>query len=226
MAVFEPNLTSHLLLRAAEACCRDGVHRYLELGCGSGFITRSLIDAKLLDGKNCYLSDVSHEAIEAAQLLLEGQIDASHVMQGDCFEPWIGMQFDLIVSDVAGISDAIAAVSEWYRGVPCNAGNDGLFHTLRVADEARALLAPNGTLLFPIISLANTTQLLKAMTALYHSVSVTQPTWWPLPRELENHTGLLYRLREHGFISFEKKYGRLLATTSIAHCTHPIIDQD
>ena len=51
------------------------------------------------------------------------------------FEPWSGSKFDVIVDDISGVAQEMAAVSPWFDGVPCDSGRDG---TSLVVDIIRA----------------------------------------------------------------------------------------
>jgi hypothetical protein len=181
----------------------------------------SFVGKQKLKGSVCFLSDISREAVDAARVTLYGHVDPRRIRQGDCLQPWINRKFDVIISDVAGISDEVAALSEWYESVPCNAGRDGLSNTLRVAERARFSLGTRGVLIFPVISLADTLKLRASLKNMYASVEVTAPTVWPLPDEMTPHFDRLKELHDEGLITLTQKYKKLLATTSVAICSIP-----
>jgi len=222
MAVFSPNLTSRLIVKVAAKKCRIADFRFLEIGCGSGFITKELLLDGRLDGESCWLSDVSAEAIASAQRNLQGLVHPERIKIGSCLTPWSDLRFDLIVSDVSGISEEIAQASDWYLNVPSNCGLDGLTNTLEVLHTAAALLRELGSLVFPVISLSDVTRLESEMASEFGQVEIFEETKWPLPLNLAMNTSLLERLCDEGKISIERKYGRIIAKTSVAVCSRPI----
>jgi methylase of polypeptide subunit release factors len=219
MAVFEPNLTTKLILSELRKLEISDVEHYLEVGCGSGYITESLLEEHRLHPRNVWLSDISEEAIVEARLRLGTRVTADHFKVGSCLEPWKGMKFGLIVSDVAGVSDPVAKVSSWYEGVPFHAGVDGLTNTLRVLWDARSLLTPQGRLVFPVLSLSNVDRLFSEMSSAFTTVQLTTPVLWPMPQEFLGHEGLLNDLHESGNITLIKKFGKCLASTQVAICS-------
>lgn len=218
MAIFKPNLTSKLLLKAAIDCLGDGCGRILELGCGSGFISWELLKAGNNLKPDMYMSDVSTEAVNSARLRFDQRIPERNIRVGKCFEPWVGERFDLIVSDVSGIANSIAQISPWYQGIDFEAGDDGLLNTLEVLATAKNHLNPAGILIFPILSLSNSAKLRAEITKFFPSWSETPETRWPLPQELSQRADILEEAQASGHISFEFKYGKVLACTSIALC--------
>ena len=129
MAVFTPNLTSKLLVKAVIGRVGTLSGHVLEIGCGSGWITEQIGAEIQAEKAKFFLSDLSEEAIELAQNNLKTTIPNAVFRVGSGLKPWVDSQFDLIINDVAGISDAIAKISPWYVGVPCDAGDDGLANT-------------------------------------------------------------------------------------------------
>ena len=45
---------------------------------------------------------------------------------GDCFEPWEGQKFDLIINDVSGISSRVSKISPWFKNVSIDKSTDGI----------------------------------------------------------------------------------------------------
>ena len=132
VTVFQPNLTSRVLLKAAESVVSRVDGSILELGCGSGWISRSLIESCNVDPAVVHLSDISNLATSEAESNLENIVPRANIKTGDGLEPWFGSKFGLIINDIAGISDQIAAVSDWYRDIPYAAGTDGLSNSRNI----------------------------------------------------------------------------------------------
>lgn len=174
-----------------------------------------------LNPENCWLSDISADAIEYAKLNLRGLVKSQRIVVGPGLTRWSGQKFDLIVSDVSGISEEIARASDWYDGIPSGCGTDGLTNTLEVLRSAGAFLRESGSLVFPVISLSDVTRLRSAIEAEFHQVEFQEETKWPLPQDLASNLALIERLSLDRRIFIERKYGRILATTSIAVCSEP-----
>ena len=97
MAVFRRNLTSQLMQSAAQTLLEQrSLPSVLELGCGDGNISRGL--SEQFPYKQYFASDLSAEAIDAAK---RANIDSSVTFKvGEGFQPWKGMKFHLIISDI------------------------------------------------------------------------------------------------------------------------------
>lgn len=219
LAVFQPNLTTKLLINEVGKTRIPPKSRFLEIGCGSGVISKSLIDSGKISGDCCWLSDASEEAVLQARLTLKGVVAETHIVVGDCLEPWMEMTFDVIVSDVAGIANSIAMVSDWYRGVPYEAGEGGITNSLRILNDAKKILAAGGLFVFPLISLSNVEKLLLSARNTFKQVLLSDETWWPLPSEICAQTKMLEQLQSAGMITLRNKYGKVLAYTRVALCS-------
>ena len=155
MAVFTPNLTSKLIVKTIKEIGSTLNGHILEVGCGSGWITEQIVAEFHVSNAKFFLSDVSIEAIELAQNKLQISVPNAVFKVGSGLKPWVDSQFDLIINDVAGISDAIAEISPWYVGVPCDAGDDGLANTREILNDVNNQLKNKGLYITPVISLAN-----------------------------------------------------------------------
>lgn len=218
MAIFEPNLTSRLLVKAGANFINSADCQILELGCGSGFISGQLLKLGLCSGQNIYMSDISSEAVDKAVQSFSGLVPETNFRVGSCLSPWQDQKFDLIISDVAGIANEVAKISSWYQGIEFEAGDDGLSNALIVLGSARNHLNPYGALLFPVLSLSDRFKLRTEISKVFKSWTETEEKLWPLPEELLNHDELLEELAAAGKIHLERKYGRLLGITSVAIC--------
>jgi methylase of polypeptide subunit release factors len=221
MAVFTPNLTSKLLLKVGVAEMENTAGSILEVGCGSGWITQELIRSNGTAHNEYYLSDISTEAIEIATKNLDGLVDPANIRVGGTFDPWPSMKFDIIINDVAGISDPIAQASDWYIDVPFRAGIDGLDNTRNMLSEIRNFLRPGGVFIAPIISLSDVTEYRKLLDETFGSVTVRHHTLWPMPDEILRNEALIEDLRRRKLITLEEKYSRFLAFTEICVAKGP-----
>ena len=112
--VFSPTSTSRTLADALEITPGDTV---IDVGCGSGVL--AFVAAKLGAAK-IYGVDLSHRAVEAARdnakrLGLEHRCE---FREGDLLEPVKDVRATVLIGDVSGIPDQIAAESGWFDDVP------------------------------------------------------------------------------------------------------------
>ena len=218
MAVFQPNLTSKVLFKAATKHLEAKHRDVLELGCGSGWITKQLLDKFGRQSHNWFLSDISEEAIVESNTNLVPPLAPRDLRVGDGFSPWVGDKFDFIINDIAGIADEIAVASDWYNGVPFKAGVDGLLNTRNVLADLHSYLNPNGVFIAPVISLSNVAEYQDLLSKTFGEVIFENRTLWPLPESLSVQSALLQKLKKDENIILEEKYGKLLAFTEVCIC--------
>ena len=193
----------------------------VELGCGSGWITEKLILEHGMREHKYWLSDISEEAINEAKQSLIPPLDNENFAVGNCFEPWENRNFDVIINDIAGISDGIAELSEWYEGVTFSAGMDGLDNTREVLAKISNFLSDNGVFIAPVISLSNVVEYKALLDDNFHEVNVEHRTIWPMPEAILEEHDLIQELRRGEQIFLEEKYSKFLAFTEICVCRNP-----
>jgi methylase of polypeptide subunit release factors len=221
VAVFTPNLTSKLLLKSGTKVLKTSTGTVLELGCGSGWITEKLILEHGMREHKYWLSDISEEAINDSKQNLIPPLAIENFAVGNCFEPWENRRFDVIINDIAGISDGIAELSEWYEGVTFRAGMDGLDNTREVLAKISNFLSDNGVFIAPVISLSNVVAYKALLDDNFHEVNVEHRTIWPMPEAILQEHDLIQELRREGQIFLEEKYSKFLAFTEICVCRNP-----
>ena len=149
MPIFKRNLTSEILEDAASIFIESGDNNLsiLEIGCGDGNISRNL--SEKYPDNNFYASDISDEAIASAKNLdLKKMIDF-RVSNG--FDEWLDSKFDLVICDVSAISEVIADLSDWYDGVSCKTGKDGLGIVLPIIENVKKIMNKEGCFIMPVI---------------------------------------------------------------------------
>jgi release factor glutamine methyltransferase len=149
--VFVPRRRSELLVRetAALAPSRAVV---VDLCCGSGAVAAVL--TAVLDRPEVHASDVDPAAAACARR----NLPTGSVHTGDLFAalpPGLRRRVDVLVANVPYVpSDAVALMPPEARDheplTALDGGGDGLDVARRVAVEARAWLAPGGSLLFEV----------------------------------------------------------------------------
>lgn len=180
--IFKPNLTTSLIIKALKKCKINSESSFLDLGCGNGIIGREI--AKEFNLKKIYGSDISLKAIKRSrQLTKKREIDYLYKV-GNCLEPWKNYKFDIISCDVAGISEDIASISNWYEGVSCKTGSSGLNLVNKVINKIDKYLKKTGVFVIPIISLCNTKILIKNLKKKFKTTKIVLNTDWPLEKKI------------------------------------------
>tara|TARA_B100000768_G_scaffold125201_1_gene115919 strand:- start:6161 stop:6817 length:657 start_codon:yes stop_codon:yes gene_type:complete len=216
MAIFERNLTSELIDSAISSLKLLSKSSCLDLGCGDGNILRSVAQKK--DLIKISGSDYSEESIlQAKHLATKANINADYRV-GHLLDPWVGSKFDLVSCDVAAVSATIAKKSDWYAGVSCNTGEDGLSLVSDVLDEIRQFLNPGGIFIIPMLSLANTELLYSKVNQIFNNVECVSSKIWPMPEKLidkiqNENLPLTCQNWE-----IKKNFGIFTAKTSILKC--------
>jgi ribosomal protein L11 methylase PrmA len=142
--VFTPSRTSQVI--AAAMAVRPG-ETVLDVGCGCGVL--SVVAARLGAGRvvGC---DVSEAAVACARGNAErlGVADVAGFRSGHLFDAVRDVRADVVLADVSGVPDPIAAVSGWFpdgRG----GGPTGAELPVAMLKEIAPQLAPGGRVYLP-----------------------------------------------------------------------------
>ena len=182
--VFSPTTTSRTLADALEINPGDTV---IDVGCGSGVL--AFVAAKLGAGK-VYGCDLSAPAVRAARenAAMLGLSDVCEFRQGDLLEPVRDVRADVLIGDVSGIPDELAAVTGWFDRVPAG-GPTGAELPRKLLGSIGDTLAPGGRLYLPTGTLQDEASILTLPASCSattwnrcSSASSRCPTWWPRPR--------------------------------------------
>jgi methylase of polypeptide subunit release factors len=218
--VFYPTSTTNLLLGAVRKLANKDATSALDLGCGCGIVAVAL--AKLiLPNAAIYASDISTGAVTLTKQNAQDFQLAIDCRCGSLFEPWTGMKFDLIVDDVAGMSEPIARHSRWYPPhIHSDAGEDGARWIVRILSQAPEFLTPQGQIFFPVLTFSSESKILAAARSHFARVEWVTEQWYPLGSDLLPHMSLIEDLMANGQVEIKKKGSRWLWATKIYRATN------
>jgi precorrin-6B methylase 2 len=215
--VFTPTLTSRALADALEVHSHDTV---VDVGCGSGVL--ALTAARLGAGR-VYGVDTSRHAVEAARrnaeaLGLSGTCEFRH---GDLLQPLHGVEATVVVGDVSGVPNEIAAASGWFDGVSPG-GPTGAELPIRLLESIGDVLVPGGRLYLPTGSLQDEHAILETARRVFDGrVRLLRQLEVPLPAPLAASTALECAVRD-GIVSLRQRGSRLLWQIRIWRCDLPL----
>jgi len=210
--VFRPTETSKLLYEASLNKVKEN-SKVLDLGCGTGVLGIALKRYK--PNFHLYASDIDMPAIEVCRKNLRKHKIEATLKQGSMFDCWNNGLFDLIINDISGIAESVASISPWFDGVSCSSGIEGDRLTCDIIKKSHNFLANSGKLILPIISLSNTEKILDILAGSFNNTKKIISREWPLPNDLYDKRSILDELKSKKIISFEEKFGMLVAKTEI-----------
>ena len=212
--VFKPTGTSYLLLHASLKKIKKN-HDILDLGCGSGIVGINIAKVKKLR-KKIYFSDISKFATKNTKKNCELNKIKHEIKTGALLKPWVKYKFDIIVSDVASISDSVAKISPWYnKSITNRAGKDGVKNIIEIVKNCKDCLKKGGKLIFPIISLSNEEKILSFVKKKFNKYSVLKTKDWPIPKMMYKNKSVLIKLNKEKRIKIMQKYGLIIFSTKI-----------
>ena len=188
-----------------------------DMGCGNGIIGISLYK-NLKNIKNIHFSDISKEAISICKRNVKvNKIKNSNVdfLISDVFNKFYDKKFDIIVSDISGISEKVAKFSPWFKNVPCASGTDGTDLTLEFLENYKNFLNKKGMVFFPIISLCNEKKIINFLKKKKIKYKIISENIWPLPKEMCRYEKKLDEFKKKKIISYYKKFDLIIANTKV-----------
>ncbi len=207
---FVPSTVSMLMAEALEVDEGDTV---IDAGCGSGIL--SIIAAKL-GAKRVIGVDRAPDVVDIANgnAQRHGVGDVTTFLQGDLFDPVEqDLRADVIIGDVSGIPDDLAAVSGWFPdGV--GGGPKGSELPMRMLEAARKLLVPGGKLFLPTGTLQDETSILSMAKDLYGKLTKLVEKNIPFPSQLAQAPEVLKLIRDK-VISLTPKGSRYVWTARV-----------
>ena len=217
--VFKPTETTKFLLEAVIKKFPRRKVKVLDLGCGSGVVGIYLLK-KYKNISQMTFTDISEKAIiNTKENCKLNNIEKKklHFFKSSVFDGIKGLKFDVIINDISGISYKIAKISDWFKNVPCESGDDGTKLTLNVLSNFKSFLNVNGSMFFPIISLINDKKVLIYLKKIKVKKKIISISKWPIPKNMYKHSPMLKNLKNTKKIYYENKFGLIIANTKIFH---------
>ena len=217
--VFAPTHTSRTIAEALEIEPTDTV---IDVGCGSGVL--SFVSARL-GAARVIGCDISEEAIDVARRNAErlGVADRTEFRVGSLLEPVRDVQANVIIGDVSGIPDEIAAVSGWFpdgrAGGPTGAE---LPAAMRESLRDSNCLAPGGRLYLPTGTIQAENRILEVARRIFGAANLQSllQRELPLPDVVAKSKAVGQMMKE-GILDLHARGSRLLWRLQIWRCEMP-----
>lgn len=207
---FRPTTVSRLVADSMEVIPGSTV---IDVGCGSGVL--AIVAAKLGAGR-VFGVDAATSTVEVgdANAKAQGVDDRTTFYQGSVFEPLPeGVKADLIIGDISGIPDEIAAVSGWFP-VGLAGGPTGAELPIRMLDEVKRFLREGGKFLIPTGTLQDESSILEKARSVFSNLRELTEKSIPLPSALAEHPAVLDMMRQK-VIDISQRGSRFLWTARI-----------
>ena len=211
--VFSPTSTSRTLADALEIGSDDTV---IDVGCGSGVLA---FVAAHLGAKKVFGCDLSAPAVEMAARNADrlGLSDVCEFREGDLLEPMRDVRASVLIGDVSGIPDELAAVSGWFEDVPAG-GPTGAELPRKLLETIGDTLAPGGRLYLPTGSLQDEKAILSVARVVFgDNVEPVLERTFPRP-DLVAKAAATARLMKEGLLKLHQRGSRLLWDLRIWRC--------
>ena len=207
---FRPSTISVLLAEALEVEPGDTV---VDVGCGSGIL--SIIAAKLGAGR-VFGIDAAPDVVEvaSANAAAHGVADTTTFLRGDLFEPLPeGLVADIVIGDVSGIPDALAAESGWFpsrRG----GGPRGSELPIRMLEGVQDVLRKGGRFFLPTGTLQDEAAILEKARSIFDKITQVKERAIPLPTALSQSAEVIQLMKDR-VIDLTSRGSRKLWTAKV-----------
>jgi SAM-dependent methyltransferase len=217
--VFAPTHTSRTLAEALEIQRGDTV---IDVGCGSGVL--SFVASRLGAGR-VYGTDLSDDAIEVARRNAArlGVEDTVEFRAGNLLEPVRGVQADVIIGDVSGIPDEIAAVSGWFPDGRAG-GPTGAELPAAMLESVResGCLRPGGRLYLPTGTIQAEGRILEVARRIFGAANLQSLLERDLPLpDVVARSKVVARMMKEGILHLHSRGSRLLWRLRVWRCEMP-----
>jgi methylase of polypeptide subunit release factors len=221
--LFTPNTTTNILFEAAFPVAGLSV---LDLGCGVGPVA---IAAALSGAASVTAADVMEEAcrLTARNAELNGVADRVTAVPSYLFRDLKPAQFDLIISDVSGMSEQIARRSPWFPDPIPTGGVDGTELAIEVVNSAPKYLRPGGRLVFPVLSLSRATAIEEAARSVFGAaLTKVREKSMPFHPDLCKDREWLAAQKAEGLLDYSMRGSRLCWSLTIYSAQQPTVVSD
>jgi protein-L-isoaspartate O-methyltransferase len=174
--VFTPSRTSQVI---ADAMAVRPGETVLDVGCGCGVLA---VVAARMGARRVVGCDVSDAAVTCARANADrlGIADVAEFRAGHLFDAVRDVRADVILADISGVPDPIAAVSGWFpdgRG----GGPTGAELPVAMLKEIAPQLAPGGRVYLPTGTIQDEDTVLAAARTVFGSMELVAQREFPLP---------------------------------------------
>ena len=207
---FAPSTISLLLADALEVQPGDTV---VDVGCGSGIL--SIIAAKLGAGR-VFGVDAAPDVVEvaSANAAAHGVADSTMFFQGDLYDPLpAGIEADIVIGDVSGIPDAIAAESGWFPSLR-GGGPRGSELPIRMIEGVQDVLRRGGRFFLPTGTLQDEAAILERARAVFDKLVQVRERAIPLPTALSQSAEVIQLMKDR-VIDLTSRGSRKLWTAKV-----------
>jgi methylase of polypeptide subunit release factors len=211
--VFSPTTTSRTLADALDIVPEDVV---VDIGCGSGVLA---FVAARLGAQRVVGVDLSEPAVLASRTNAEllGLQDVCEFRHGNLLEPVRDVRATVLIGDVSGIPDELAAVTGWFDHVP-SGGPTGAELPREMLRTIGDTLVPGGRLYLPTGTLQDEEAVLRAARELFGAnMEPVLEREFPLP-DLVARSVTVARMVKDGLLHLRQRGSRLLWSLRIWRC--------
>jgi SAM-dependent methyltransferase len=215
--VFAPTHTSRTLAEALEIQPGDTV---FDVGCGTGIL--SFVAARM-GAVRVYGTDIVPEAVALARenAAMLGLADRTEFRAGNLFDPFPGVATNVIIGDVSGIPDELAAESGWFPGGYAG-GPTGSEVPVAMIEASAEHLVPGGRMYLPTGTIQWEERVLEAARRVFGAANLERVLQreFPLPGLLARSKAL-GRLMAEGLVTLRQRGSRMLWRLAIWRCVRP-----
>lgn len=213
--VFAPTHTSRTIAEALEIHPGDTV---VDVGCGSGVL--SFVAARL-GAARVVGCDISEQAVEVARLNAKelGLDDRCEFRVGSLLEPVGDVEADIVIGDVSGIPDEIAAVTGWFPDGRAGGPTGAELPTAMLESlAASGTLRSGGCLYLPTGTIQDErTILAKARELFGERMQAVIERDFPLP-DVVGGSLAVARMMKDGLLNLQRRGSRFLWRLRIWRC--------